>query len=467
MNFLFNMSVSKKITKENLIEVLKKHENFSSLNFSNTEYTNFLLSKIEDGKTYSLGNIESIYMEVIEYKNKNSISSFKYWSLRGYSYDEFKNIIRKRCKKNKVFFSIDEFQKFLYENPDNNLWDLNLENYEFVKDLLSKIEFDEYFTLEDFYRNTILKYCIPKDDIRKNKGFVKTKKWYYTLRGFSEEEAESIIKGNQRKNSNRCKEYYMSRGLSEEEAIIEVSKVQKQYNKKSRHSKYYWMKLGYSEEEAKEKASLFSKEHSVWWKNYWINLGYSEEEAKEKVLNYNPASKSFMHYKNNPSGFYDFCRNVSIKQKNNWDKGLYSDKSKLKEGLVSRSSKVEIKCFEFLQEKISKDIKHEPYIVIFPEYFISKNGNSYFYACDGYLETDLGIIIFEYDGGIGVFHQPEKDEIRDTEIMMLDENIIGVIRILESFFKNSNIISIDNQINQINDAIEKIKSNKERRIRLS
>ena len=104
---------------------------------------------------------------------------------------------------------------------------------------------------------------------------------------------------------------------------------------------------------------------------------------------------------------------------------------KLGYGTISKS---EQKCFDILQN-INSNIEHKPYIVAVPDDFISMQ-NKVCYICDGYLKYKNLYIIFEYDGGIGKYHDEDIDLIKSEEILMVDEQVLGIIRIQESLFKN-------------------------------
>ena len=104
---------------------------------------------------------------------------------------------------------------------------------------------------------------------------------------------------------------------------------------------------------------------------------------------------------------------------------------------------------------------HKPYIVSFPDDFISLQ-NKVCYICDGYLKHKDYYIIFEYDGGIGKYHDEDVDKIKSEEILLVDENVLGIIRIQESLFKNYKLLIAENGLaNIINNAIEKIKTGKD------
>ena len=108
-------------------------------------------------------------------------------------------------------------------------------------------------------------------------------------RGYSETEAETIIRESNKNRSPRCVEYWLNKGYTLEDAKIEVSKVQANNASYSKSTTKYWLNLGLNIEDAKKKASYYAKEHSVWTFNYWKKLGYSDDEAKLKVHEINPS----------------------------------------------------------------------------------------------------------------------------------------------------------------------------------
>lgn len=130
---------------------------------------------------------------------------------------------------------------------------------------------------------------------------------------------------------------------------------------------------------------------------------------------------------------------------------------------MTNISESENKCFDFLQKYIDKKIIHKPYIVIIPDEISDKTRNKVFYACDGYLEYKGKIIIFEYDGGQGVFHQEDLDKQRDNDILLIDNNVLGIVRISETVFKYLEYKKI---IQYINDEVQKVKDCKEDIVRI-
>ena len=83
-------------------------------------------------------------------------------------------------------------------------------------------------------------------------------------------------------------EYWIKKGYTEEEAITLVNKSKKET---SPWNKEFWIKKGYTEEEAinkvKELQSKNSKKRKKYTNNYdtntWIKKGYTEEEAINKI----------------------------------------------------------------------------------------------------------------------------------------------------------------------------------------
>ena len=262
----------------------------------------------------------------------------------------------------------------------------------------------------------------------------------------------------QKKYSPRCKEYYMSKGFSEEDAIKMRSKNQTKYSNCGKHSKLFWLNKGFSEEDAIKMANEYTQNHcSIWNKNFWLNKGFSEEESIEKMLSYNPSSPKFFKYDNDYEKYkikIDKWKNLAKKR---WQTKEYRDKiiSKIKDGTINIVSKTENDVFDTIK-KWNNKIKHEPYIVIIPD-DIKNPINISFYTVDGYYTDDEGVILIEYDST--VYHNEKIDFIRDSNILSIDTNVLGIIRIQQSFIKN---LYFKKDI--FENAIQTIKNSKENRI---
>lgn len=259
----------------------------------------------------------------------------------------------------------------------------------------------------------------------------------------------------------RCKEYYLNKGYNEAEACNILHNVQGNYSKRWKGHKEYWINVGFSNETAVSLEKEYASKSSVWSKKYWMRMGYTEEDSHKKVLEYNPSSVFFKGYNDDINKFYKRNLKVSEDRENKWKSGKYLDSAitNIKNGKMRHVSKEEVSAFDFLIKNVDDRIIHEPYIVIIPsdkrEYMI----NSYFYVTDGYLDTGNGIIIIEYDGKM--FHNKLLDEKRDFDILSIDENVLGIIHILQGSKGNRN-----NKIKllEVKNAIQKITNTTESRI---
>lgn len=458
------MAVSLKINKNTLIPCLNKL--YYNLNLDNEQFLTKLKNKLGD-QELSQENIRLLFYDQFK-KPLDKFNTHKpqyyliYWLIRGWDEKTAKEKVQSNFKKDIVFFTKDEIFNYIIEHK---LFEFNVNNKEFIRKFVDTIIFEDHIVLyNNIYKNFFSKWINSYFNNIKNKGYLTLKKEYYLARGYSEEEAEKIIHQKAKENSYLSEEFYIKRGFTKNEAKVKISKIQSDYAKQSKANKQYWLKLGLNENDAIEKSRYYSSLRSVWGKKYWMNKGYSEEEALQKTHEYNNSCFECKKYDNDYGLYLQSMNNLKEKQKNIWSnfkKDPDNAVLKLNCGWFSHVSKAEKKCFELLINEIDKNIKHEPYIVVFPENFESKNKNNYFYVCDGYLEYNKLIIIIEYDGGIGVFHTEEQDKIRDNEILMLDNNILGILRIQETFFKKYDIINIKKIINY---EIQEIKNCKKERV---
>ena len=254
--------------------------------------------------------------------------------------------------------------------------------------------------------------------------------------------------------------------MTEDEAKIARSKTQQSYSHMSRGCKVFWIRRGYDEETAKQKAYEFNYNNSVWAVQYWINKGMSYDDAYQEMLKYNWGSQFCKCY----NGDYELYRseiekvmhNRTLNSRINANKNIEEYKEMFKNVSVFTMSKIEKRCFDMLINDIDDSIIHEPYIVILPVGFKSSCNNANYYACDGYIDYNGKAIIIEYDSG--VFHDKEKDEMRDTDIFFIDENVLGILRITEKFFLSINKGNKDEKYTEIKNAIEDIKSARRDRI---
>ena len=471
------MAASSKILKSDISGIIKCLEYFD-VNTGNLEFVEKFRNTLENGRSYSKVELYDIIRQYLNLGNKRGKqTSLQRYMKRGYSQEESRGKLA--CELNTqpglIFLNKDEIRTYIKEH---NPFKFNLDNIDFIEKFLNTIEFkNDYIVLSGVYKkfkefaNGIYQ---EKGFNKINKGYVNSNTLFYIARGYSDSEASVIVAEKQKLKTPRCTEYFINKGFSEEEAEEKRREYQTQCCYKSRNTRQYWINHGYSAEEAAAKAAEFSRSHSVWWKDYWISQGMTEAEACEKVKSFNPSTMSFSRYKGKPKLYFEYINKIVNRQENTW---YEKSKIKLKEGYAHNISKSEQFCFDFLKNYVNPDIMHEPYLIWFPEGFVSENKNKYFYACDGYLKTDDGhIIIFEFDGK--VFHQgifEMSDKIRDAEILMIDEFILGFVRISSDFLSRQQMRTadledlennIETKINIIKDAIEKIKNCEETVIRL-
>lgn len=441
-------------------------ENFPQINIQNINLMEDLKSIVYKlNKKYicanDIHNVIKFYFKNKGIKNFNK-SSKEYWKIYGWETDyEISNKIENYLSSHK---NIKKYvTKFNFDNilPDV-INDINYDNKDFLKKLKENVFKDNLvLSIKLFkklvYENTVYLYKDPT-----KVGNSKLMISYWLSRGYDENFAKNKISELQKHNSPRSIQYYIDRGYSKNDAINKVSYIQYCNAIKSKHTKEYWLNKGFDDETAKSLAMEISRKNSVRSKIYWMNKGYSENDAIQKTLEYNGMSISCKKFKNNLKEFYY----VRVKHANSIKKSLIkkykeSDKYKLKEGYHNKISKAEIKCFNILKEWNS-NVMHDPYLVLIPEDFDSML-NTYYYACDGYIEIDNNYIIIEYDGM--PFHKEEHDIIRDGEILNIDKNILGIIRFKESYFKNIDIIlNYELKKQEFNDAIQKITNTTEDRI---
>lgn len=446
------------------------NDTFKNINLSNKEYIDNLLNEFIENKnkTYYYNKYKKLYVDSLKYLNSSKPTLYKqYWLIRGWNEQEAENHIRKFFRSNTIYFNKDEiFNDIL----NNGLFGFNQNNPEFIKKFVDTIIINDHIATYQIQSNFLSNWCNNfYGNDKCNLGYITAQKCYYIARGYSEDEAKNIITQLQKEKTPRCKEYFKKRGLCEKDANIKVSEYQSNNSSNSKGSKKYWLKLGLSEEDAIEKSKYYNSQRSVWGRTYWMNQGLSEEEALEKTHEYNASCKECKCYNNDIGLYINHINNLKEKQELIWktitkNKLSFIKNVSIKTAITKNVSKSEKRCFDYLIENIDQNIQHSPYVVLFPEGFVSKL-NNYFYACDGYLQVDNNkVIIIEYDGGIGIFHTPEKDLQRDNEILLLDDNVLGIIHIQETFFKNTNIIDINKTLNY---AIQKIKNCEEERITIA
>ena len=227
-----------------------------------------------------------------------------------------------------------------------------------------------------------------------------------------------------------------------------------------KHCKSFWINKGFDEETAEKMANEYAQTCSIWNKNFWLSRGYTEKEAEEKMLIYNPSSPKFFKYNNEYEKYKIKIDRWCKLAKKRWRTDDYKNKiiARIKDGSIKVSSKIENNVFNILKEW-NKKIKHEPYIIIIPDNFENAI-NAIFYTVDGYYKDNDGVILIEYDSTI--YHNKDLDLIRDSNILSIDYNVLGIIRIQQSFIKN---LTFKKDI--FENAIYTIKNSKENRIILS
>lgn len=457
------------ITKKSFANFLYKF--FPDFNFENKEYFDIIQKEyfdIVNNKELPMFTAKPYLRNILVNKgfNKSRPDKISRWNSLGY-FDV--NVIRSEAyrysKKNK------KYKDVVFNNDDakikmlliKTLGIFNFDNEQYYDDVKSKLFDGVVFVSCTSSKNNILKIIYGSNKPPKSGLSI----IYWTARGFSIEYAKQKISNIQKTRSKMCSEYYLKRGFSEYESKKKVSEWQTNACTKSKSTKEYWLNIGFSADDAKKLASEYSSKRSVWAKSHWMRLGYTEEEAEKKILEYNPSSISFKNYQHDLGLYTRMIKKASVNAKERWKKDSYVSKKILavKEGRISKRgiSKGECEMFDFLNNFVNKNIKHSPYVVAIPE-DSSTSINTYFYACDGYLETeDKNIIIIEYDGRL--YHHEKIDEIRDSDILMIDNKVIGILRISDRFFKDKKILQ-DEKINRINNAIQKIKDTTEGRIKL-
>lgn len=389
--------------------------------------------------------------------HKSSYISF--YTGRGWPYE----VAKEKIKNYSIFRNTSElfFNKFeiLQYFKDINNFDINLQNVPLVTEILNHIQIP-YGNISILQLREQLKqyFCMKYPELqKKSRGFITCQPIYWIVRGYSYEEAIQKISINQKRNSPLSIDYYKNKNIDETEAVEIISTLQRKNASCSKSTKNYWLKLGYSKEEATKQSQIFAAKRSVWSKEYWRNQGYTEQEAAQKCLEYNGMSSLCKKFHGSIEKFYKHMLDFSEKCKDRYilkREQLYALKNndeKIKSISVGhgRISKQEIFCFEQLK-RINPQIEHTPYIVAFPPDFISLQ-NKICYICDGYLKIGDYYIVIEYDGAIGKYHDTKVDKIKSEEILMVDNMVIGVLRIQETLFKNYQLLlnegGLDNIIN--------------------
>lgn len=161
-------------------------------------------------------------------------------------------------------------------------------NYESEKivDYLNTL--DKKFKNTQYYKKELSKLFNPSN---KPIGSVLTTQ-YWINRGWSLEYANNKISEIQKKRSKLCKEYWIERGLSVEDALEEVVKIQKKLSQTSNKvfDTDYWIGNGYTEKEANALVREHSDNRSCRNPKFWQNRGLSPEESYQKAREINDNS---------------------------------------------------------------------------------------------------------------------------------------------------------------------------------
>lgn len=120
---------------------------------------------------------------------------------------------------------------------------------------------------------------------------------YYLAKGYSEEDAKKAVSEVQRRNCGFHIDHWLAKGYSEEEALemIESTKILAKQNQ-YKYIPDYWIAKGFPEDEATELALYYKlklKEANPTCVEYWVERGYSITDAIANANSYNPAS---IHY---------------------------------------------------------------------------------------------------------------------------------------------------------------------------
>ena len=318
--------------------------------------------------------------------------------------------------------NIDDFKSFLKDVIPN----VNYSNVALIVELYEMFKTYNTNDVRQIYDN----FSAYFKEKRGGSGSSTVSIKYWEALGWNNlEEIKNNIATEQRKRSPRCVEYYLNKGYTKEESELKVKEIQKE-NTKKRFSKY-----------TKEELS----EQSVWGVKHWMKLGYSEEDAKEKIKKYNASCREC--YKTDEE--YKKSRQKMSEMKKNL---YYSNPDEYWGKHILYSSKEETEFFNKISTFIY-GVNHLSFGVNVANTKFSDEYKRVYVLCDGYIKCDEKIIIIEYDGLY--WHNKYFDEERDNTIFELRQDIIGIIRISDKYYKRNNLQTL---IERINYGIEKIKS---------
>lgn len=263
-----------------------------------------------------------------------------------------------------------------------------------------------------------------------NFGSSELREEYYFHRGYiDKQEIDDKISQLQRKNSKRCIEHWVKKGFTESDAILKVAEWQSKISKNRT-----------SEQRV-----------SVWQKQYWMNKhNFTLEQAEEAIKKYNPSRREFY---DDEKAWELGKEKISHRVKKLWENGIYDDAIKI---IETRRVSGEEKCF--FADIQNETLKHLPFGV---NVRLSTHTEAIYYVFDGYAKTKKGIILIEYDGTY--WHNQERDTIRDKETLETRDDIIGIIRVQDKFYRKNRT----NIKQHIEYAIKKIESKESNRVLLS
>jgi len=321
------------------------------------------------------------------------------------------------------------------------------ENYESFKELILKhfpnfnIDNEIYlYELFDSISNVKIKGKVSfinecsmfLKERRNGKSVSNISKDYWISMGWDDASAIQKVSDLQRSRSVLTVDYWIKKGFSKAIATIKIKQYQSN-NSKKRYAKY-------SSEEISEQ--------SVWSKSYWINKGYSEDDAQYEVDKRNYGKREF--WTSNEE--YEYIRKLIGKKTS---KFIKENPEKYK-SFFGSISKEEIIFFNELI-KHNEEIKHKQFIINIKK---SKDLDQGIIKYDGYLKTNKGIVLIEYDGLY--WHNQSYDEIKDSVALDIRNDIIGIIRVSCEKFKTNQ----QKCIKYIENGIEKIKNKKCNRIKI-
>jgi hypothetical protein len=229
-------------------------------------------------------------------------------------------------------------------------------------------------------------------------------------------------------------DYYVKKGYSKQDAIKQICEIQ------SKRAKICIDKYTYEDRLNRCK----------WSFQYWINQGYSEEDAKMEVYKLNGMCKECYEDED------EYKKQIELHSKR--QRQLYNQNpEKYWKNHLGYESREEISFFNELS-KYNYDIKHLHLGINVQNTILDDMYKKQYILTDGYLKIEDELIIIEYDGLY--YHDEVYDNLRDDVIFSIRPDIIGIIRVSDSFYKSNKIEQIRKEIDY---AIKDIKSKKYKR----